>query len=280
VVELLPQLTERISAIARDRTHGGGWLAREAVETVIDAIQLGAPPLEVARELVAARPSMGAIAGALGRILAATGPPEHMLEEAQAVLAARDRAPKVIAVLLHDQLRGTVSTHSASATVREALLHARPERVLCTVSAPGGEGRAFAEELRTSGLTVELVEDDQGPTAAADSDLALFGADTVFREGTLLNKIGTGALAAAAVKAGVPVIVACEVIKLAPLSAPAGLPATEAGERELTPPAQINSFMTEEGAFSADDLAALIDRTPFLSNAYTLLHGGSPTEHD
>ena len=33
-------------------------------------------------------------------------------------------------------------THSASATAREALVHAGPGRVVCTVSEPGGEGRA------------------------------------------------------------------------------------------------------------------------------------------
>ena len=57
-------------------------------------------------------------------------------------------------------------THSASATVREALLHASPKRAICTVSEPVGEGRAFAEELRTQGLDVELIDDVDGANGA------------------------------------------------------------------------------------------------------------------
>ena len=44
----------------------------------------------------------------------------------------------------------------------------------------------------------------------------MIGGDTVFRDGSLVNKVGTTDLAKAAKKAGLPVIVACEVIKLAP----------------------------------------------------------------
>src|SRR6266508_1301850 len=58
-------------------------------------------------------------------------------------------------------------------------------------SHPVEEGRAFADELRASGLAVELVEDKEAPTELAGASLLLVGADTVFRDGTLCNKIGT-----------------------------------------------------------------------------------------
>jgi hypothetical protein len=84
-----------------------------------------------------------------------------------------------------------VVTHSASATVREAVLHTPPKLLVCTVSHPVEEGRAFAAELRASGLAVELVEDEDAPPELAAASLLLVGADTVFRDGTLCNKIGT-----------------------------------------------------------------------------------------
>jgi hypothetical protein len=51
-----------------------------------------------------------------------------------------------------------VLTHSASATVREAVLHTPPARLFCTASAPFEEGRRLAEDLRSESLDVELVE--------------------------------------------------------------------------------------------------------------------------
>jgi translation initiation factor 2B subunit (eIF-2B alpha/beta/delta family) len=263
-----PKLEERVERVATDDTHGASWLAREAVEAVAEAIELGEDPLPVARELVRARPAMGAIAGALGRVIAAGGrSPEQMAEEARAVLEARERAAKTIAVLLSRHIHGVVMTHSASATVREAFEHTPPDRVVCTVSDPGGEGRDLAESLREIGLTAEVVSDSDAEHAVGTVGLLLIGADTVFRDGSLVNKIGTAGLAEAAKKAGVPVIVACEVIKLTPAE-----PRDPGEERfDLTPPEHIDAYVTEEGECAPAEIGVLIDRTPFLRDGYELL---------
>jgi translation initiation factor 2B subunit (eIF-2B alpha/beta/delta family) len=158
-------------------------------------------------------------------------------------------------------------THSNSATVREAIEHTPPDRVVCTVSAPVEEGRELAEALRGSDFAVELVDDPDAEHAVATVDLLLLGADTVFRDGSLVNKVGTAGLTKAAKEAGVPVIVACEVIKLAPED-----PRDPREERfDLTPPEQVDFYVTEEGEFPPDEIAALIDRTPFLHDGYALL---------
>jgi translation initiation factor 2B subunit (eIF-2B alpha/beta/delta family) len=262
-------LEERVQRIATDDRHGGSWLAKEAVEAVVAAVEAGEDPLSLARELVQARPGMGAIAGAVGRVLAAGRTPEQVVEEANALLAGRERAAKAIAVLLRDRLTGTVMTHSASATAREALLHARPDRVVCTVSEPVGEGRMFFEELLAEGLTVELVADSDATQAVRSVGLLLLGADTVFRDGSLFNKVGTRELTKAAREAGVPVVVACEVLKVSPSD-----PGKPDEERfDLTPPEQIDRIVTEEGEFAPDEIAALLDRTPFLREGYALLSG-------
>ena len=156
-------------------------------------------------------------------------------EEAKSLVNGRERAGASIAIQLRERLEdAVVLTHSASATVREALLHTPPANVICTVSSPQDEGREFAEELRASGLEVELVEDDEAPARLEWASLLLLGADTVFHDGTLCNKTGTRALAEAAAAQSVPVVVACEVIKLAPID-PGDAPALTAEEFELTP---------------------------------------------
>ncbi len=264
-------LEKRVEQVANDDTHGASWLAVQAVDAVCEAVELGEDPIEVGRKLVQARPAMGAIAGALGRVLAAGRSDEQVLEEARALVESRERASRAISVLLAPHIEGVVMTHSASATVREALEHTPPERVVCTVSEPVGEGRELAENLRAAGLTVDIVDDPDAEHAVETVNLLLLGADTVFHDGSLVNKIGTAGLAKAAKEAGVPVIVACEVIKVTPVDA------RDPGEErfDLTPPEHVDHYVTEEGDFTPEEIGALIDRTPFLRDGYALLANDS-----
>jgi translation initiation factor 2B subunit (eIF-2B alpha/beta/delta family) len=264
-------------------------MARRAVEALAE---LAAEPaassdellerLDAAgRELAATRRAMGAIAGAVGRVLAAAHHGAHLepdelrrlvQEEVQGLVAGRDRAAASIAIQLADVLTdATVLTHSASATVREAVLYTRPERVLCTVSAPFEEGRAFSEDLRSSGLDVELVEDDDAVDALQRCSLVLVGADTVFRDGAVCNKVGTHPLAEEATRVGVRTVVACEVIKLAPIDAPDRI---DDEHFDVTPAVYIEDVVTEEGTFPSDEVRALVDRTPFLAEGYAILRAG------
>jgi translation initiation factor 2B subunit (eIF-2B alpha/beta/delta family) len=276
----------RVDELRSDHSHGGSWMARRAVEALAEVA--GEPAddasallerLDAAgRELAASRRAMGAIAGAVGRVLAAAHHGAHLApdelrrlvqEEVQALVNGRDRAARAIAIQLGPMLTDAlVLTHSASATVREALLHTPPERVICTVSAPFEEGRAFADELRGSGLDVELVDDADAEQALERASLFLIGADTVFRDGAVANKVGTRALAEAASRVGVRTVVACEVIKLAPIDAP---DAIDDEHFDITPPEWVDEVVTEEGAHSSEDVRSLVDRTPFLSEGYALL---------
>jgi translation initiation factor 2B subunit (eIF-2B alpha/beta/delta family) len=284
-------LAATVEELRTDRQHGASWMARRAVETLLEVSTQPAENtdslvdalVEAGRELAETRPGVGAIAGATGRILAAANAHRYLTldelrrlieEEGQGLLDGRRRAGASIAIQLQERLTGSVVlTHSASATVREALLHTPPERAICTVSEPIGEGRAFAEELRAEGLNVDLVEDADAPAALADATLFLLGADTVFRDGTLCNKIGTTALAEAAAARETPVVVACEIVKLAPIEA-VSAPDLSAEERalfELTPPHLITEIVTEEGCVSSGGVGALVDRTPYLREGYSLL---------
>src|SRR5580765_7747644 len=281
-------LGERVAELRADREHGASWMARRAVEALAEtAMEPAASGEELltrlvvaGRELSDSRPGVGAIAGAVGRLLAAASANVQLEvadlqqlvgEEAKSLVNGRERAGASIAIQLRERLEdAVVLTHSASATVREALLRTPPAHVICTASSPQDEGRAFAEELRSNGLEVELVDDDDAPARLEWASLLLLGADTVFHDGTLCNKTGTRVLAEAAAGDSVPVVVACEVIKLAPMDAGDAPPLT-AEEFELTPPALIDSVVTEEGTVSPDEIGALVDRTPFLREGYALL---------
>ena len=279
-------LTERVEELRSDRSHGGSWMARRAVEALAEVA--GEPAesspellerLDAAgRELAATRRAMGAIAGAVGRVLAAAHHGAHLApeelrrlvqEEVRGLVDSRDRAAAAIAIQLAPSLTDAfVLTHSASATVREAVLHTPPELVFCTVSAPFEEGRSFAEDLRSSRLDVELVDDADAEQALERASLFLIGADTVFRDGVVCNKVGTRPLAEAATRLGVRTVVACEVIKLAPIDAPARI---DDEHFDITPAEYVDEIVTEEGAYSSDDVRTLIDRTPFLREGYSIL---------
>jgi translation initiation factor 2B subunit (eIF-2B alpha/beta/delta family) len=283
-------LDERAKELSSDRAHGGSWLARRAVEALIVVIEQPADStqefldrlLGTARRLAAARPSMGAITHAVGRLAASAQTASHLppdelrrlvAEEANALIAGRDRAAASIAVHLSPQLEdATVLTHSASATVREAVVHCNPARVLCTVSAPVEEGLAFAADLRNEGVPAETVEEQDLAAGLAVASMVLVGADTVYEDGSLTNKIGTRPLAEKAAAAGVRVVVACEVLKLAPIAPPSD--EDEPDLRDVTPPGLIDQVVTEEGFYASEDIRVLIDRTPFLRDGYRLLSGG------
>jgi translation initiation factor 2B subunit (eIF-2B alpha/beta/delta family) len=285
-------LAERVQELRDDRSHGASWMARRAVETLSELAEIEASSGEellerlrdAGRQLATSRPGVGAVAGAVGRVLAAVGHECHLVEldelrrmiqeELHALDDARRRAAASITIQLRERLDGaTVVTHSASGTVREAFQHTKPTRVICTASEPVGEGRAFAEEWREAGFDVELVEDAEAPSRVRGAAILLIGADTVFLDGTICNKVGTIPLAKAALEAGVPTLVAAEVIKLAPVpgSQAPELADIERSLFELVPPELITEVVTEEGPFAPDEIATLVERVPFLSEGYPLV---------
>ena len=284
-------LAARVEELRRDRSHGASWLARHAVEALTEVaeteqVESGEELLErltiAGRELASSQPGVGAIAGAVGRVLAVTGAHRHrtpeelreiVVADVAALIEGRNRASRAIAIQLRPRLRDAlVFTHSASATVREALLHEPPARVYCTVSHPHEEGRAFAEELRDAGLTVDLVRDEDSEQTLPEATLLLLGADAVYRDGTVCNKVRTLDLARGAQDLGLPTVIACELIKLVPVPVDEAPRLDDDAEVfDLTPPELIDEIVTEEGSVRPEDVAALVDRTPFLTVGYSLL---------
>ena len=282
---------DRIAELRDDRSHGASWMARQAVEALTELADRHEGTCEelldelrrAGRQISAARPGVGAVAGAVGRLLASGRYESHLQpdalrqvvkEEAHALTEGRIRAPASIAIQLRERIDdATVFTHSNSATVHEALTHENPSKVLATVSDPVGEGRTLVDALKEAGIEAELVEDADAPGRMSEADVLLLGADTVFRDGTICNKVGTIPLARATRDGGIPVVVAAEVIKLAPVPG-AQAPDLADFERELfelIPADLITQIVTEEGVFTPEDLASLVDRVPFLREGYELV---------
>jgi translation initiation factor eIF-2B subunit delta len=282
-------LGDRVEELRENQTNGGSWMARRAVEALLELAQQPVESTEDllermrsgGRQLAAARPAMGAVAHAVGRLVASAHAASHLppdelqrlvAEEATSLIATRDRAAASIAVHLGSSLRDAlVLTHSASATVREAVVHTPPAKLFCTVSRPQEEGRALADDLRGQGIDVEVLEDEDVERALESVSLVLVGADTVYEDGSVKNKIGTRRLADTASGLHVPTIVACEMLKLAPIPPPREEDEPEL--RDTTPAELVDAIVTEEGPVPPEEVRTLIDRTPFLRDGYRLLQG-------
>jgi translation initiation factor 2B subunit (eIF-2B alpha/beta/delta family) len=278
-----------VEELRSNRTNGGSWMARRAIEALQEvAAQPVASTEELVerltsagRELALARPAMGAIMHAVGRLVASAHVASHLgptdlqqlvSEEASGLIASRERAAASIAVHLAPRLNDAlVLTHSNSATVREAVVHTPPARVYCTISGPVEEGLRLADDLRAAGIEVEIVDGEELTRALGSTSFVLVGADTVYEDGSVKNKIGTRPLAERAREAGVRTIVACELLKLAPIPAPETEDEPEL--RDTTPADLIDEIVTEEGSVPPDGVRSVIERTPFLRDGYGLLRG-------
>jgi len=209
-------------SIRDDREHGSAWLSVRALEALRDEAALAvegdgswAELESVARELVAARPTMTVVVTRVDRAMAVAvddaadgdDPTPAALETAatdgiERALAADAEAAAAAAEVLPPR----VATLSRSGTVTAALEQAGPETVLVVESRPGREGVGTAEHLaEATDARVTLTTD----AAMADRlvgervDALVVGADAILPDGRVVNKTGTRGAAVAAARAGI-----------------------------------------------------------------------------
>ncbi len=278
---MLPlSVEEAIRGIAEDRTSGASKLARLALEVMGLAIMdaKGRPQprdlAEAARRISEAQPAMSIVhnvAHLVSQLVAEGQDPKAVLETTRQELdAAREKIARTFLKVAPD--RGAVVTLSYSENVLEALRTAhgkgRVDRVFVMESRPLFEGRALAKELGDAGIPVTVVADALGPSLMVDAACALVGADAILRDATVINKIGTYALALAATDAKKPFYVACESLKFDARFDTAGWPVPGPrppeelwdgrGERidvlsryfEVTPGRLVTTTVTERGTYT------------------------------
>ena len=305
-----PDLPEPLRAatarIRDDRDHGASWLAREAAAALAEASAPGTlgndeERLErlrqAARALATTRPSMAALSNTAARIWSATRSTggtdgetsaasarlRALHDAAEAQLRAWDEASAAIYQHVRPLLRGVLFTHSRSGTVEQVLTRyaaEQPEQgtqgdalpaLWLTESRPGGEGVALARALAPIGWQVTLIADAAVGMFVREAAAVLVGADSIRADGGVVNKVGTYPLALAAQRAGVPMFVLAESVKIAAPSAPLVLEAMDPRELlpepvpgvaarnpyfELTPAELVNATITERGRLSRQDIAA------------------------
>ncbi len=177
--------------ILLDREGGAMSLLKRAVIWLAEHPECLAPPHrdDTLAILRTTRPVMSAFARLADHIEGRRDPDWRALS---AELAESDG---LIARRFRENLRNIkpvqVVTLSWSATVLRALRECAMEieAVAILESHPGGEGAAFAQEVRTFHTNVTLFRDEQLDEAVRASTIGVIGADTVFADGSVVNKV-------------------------------------------------------------------------------------------
>lgn len=176
--------------------------------------------------------------------------------------------------------RGTVVTltysDNALACLQAAAERTHVDRVYVMESRPMNEGRFLAIALKESGLDVVLVPDALGPSLLTEADYVLVGADSVLRDASVVNKVGTYGLALAAADRGKAVYVACETLKFdarydaASWPGAPEMPAREVWEEppeaidvrnryfEVVPGRLVTMVATERGSYAPDVIRTML----------------------
>lgn len=176
-----PATVERgIEALAADRVHGAGYLARKALGLL--ALAGKARRAEIGSRLGNLRPEMPAIAGAVAEALTAG--------DVRLVIRRSDAERRRVArAAMRSLRRRRVATISNSSLVARALVYASPVCVQVLVDGPADEGHALVADLRAAGLRADAMSLDE-----MDVEIAVVGCDAVFDDGSFVNRRGTAAL--------------------------------------------------------------------------------------
>ena len=262
-----------LESVKSDRTHGAGKIARSALTVLARVIRRGqgrndrafrARLRGLVRRLAKAQPAMGALrrwSEELSEMARST--PDRQLHRAVGAWLRREqrRLRSEVGAAVRTAVEqfppdASVLTMSRSEAVRRTLVGLpqshRPRDVRVLRSRPGGEGVVLARELRRSGLPARAVEDVDGVREVASSDLVLVGADTVFRDGTLVHKVGTRKLVEAARRADVPVLVVTGLSKFVGHRAPRTLRLPPLFD--VTPGRWLRGFWTDRGFLRPEEL--------------------------
>ncbi len=287
-----PDVAARIQALAEDHTSGATALTQAAAEVFAVLADVSRAPgptqfladlAEAGRVIMAAQPAMASLFTLANTLLwtvdvaPAQGRRRLAEETARAFAAALMERPRQIAevALPHLPPEVVVVTHSGSAVVEAALVHAyahrRLARVICTESRPLNEGVGLAQRLAARGVPVTLVADAVAPGLLDRGMAVVVGADTVSPLG-IVNKAGTYGLALAARAVGAPVITLAGSEK----RLPAGL-----AEREsLVGEARDAAELLADPPPGVGVLNRAFDLTPLDAVTYVVSEGGAQMPAD
>ena len=285
---LPPSVEETIEDIVDDHTSGASRIAGmglKALETLVAEAPGGIPPdvlQEAARRIPEAQRTNAALYNVVhifARLVQEGQEPQAVVRRLRDDLeSARQHVAKSLLKILPG--RGSVVTLTFSANVLSCLQLAGEkgllDRVYVMESRPVNEGRFLVIALTEAGIRATLVPDALGPSLLRDASYALIGADSVLRDGAVINKIGSYSLGLAAADAKKPLFVACETLKFDARSdssswtgSPA-MPAKELWDRppekidmmnryfEVVPSRLVTMVATDRGAYAPDTIRTML----------------------
>ena len=109
------------------------------------------------------------------------------------------------------KIRSPVFTHCHSSTVTQTLIqgkkHGKQFEVFNTETRPLFQGRKTSKELAKAGIKVTEVVDSAAEIMLKKSKVMFIGADAILKDGSVINKIGSGMLAEIAFNHKIPVYI-------------------------------------------------------------------------
>ncbi len=279
---LPPSVEEAIASIADDHTSGASRIARVALETmallVVDAKGHPRPEdlKEAARRISDAQPAMAIVHNVVHMFTQLTSEGldpmavrQHLRDEMD---TAKERIARTYLKIAPEAAVIVTTSFSDNVLATLQLLQekGRLSRVVVLEARPLLEGRFLVVALKEAGIPASLAPDALGPGLVAQASAVLVGADSVLRDGGVVNKIGSYGLALAAKEHGKPFHVACETLKFDARHDSASWPgsrpmnAREVWENppekievvnryfEAVPAALVTAIVTERGSYAPD----------------------------
>lgn len=237
--------------------EGAGHLLAKALDwmTAHPEALLGRALLDTLHVLRTTRPSMAAFAVLADRFEKhLKGPsvdvPAIVRQIREDVRRANDRVADRFAAILSMNSDNKVVTLSWSSTVLAALFRASEQirEIHVLESWPGGEGIRMAQNAENFAVRVQLHLDEDLVTAAEQATVGVIGADTIFSDQSILNKVLSSSLAESLYYQEKPLYVLATSWKTSSLQAIDYQPAEQdVGVFEVVPSQWITAIVTEDG---------------------------------
>jgi translation initiation factor eIF-2B subunit delta len=278
---MIASLRSHINSLKKDKEHGAGWLAVEAMVIFEEASSLSkalttesftGEIAEVAAKLMEARPGMVSIPNFVTEFKSefdesvATSKSADNLKKRAAAIARKLKAyneessVKIArnAAKLIGQ-RQIVMTCSYSSDVCAALELARQKgvdfKVLAAESRQGkiSYGAMTLERLQKAGIVGRIIPDDFIAWHAARANTILIGADSISMQGWMINGAPSYTLTLTASRKNVPVYAICATTKIDVRGFLAGFRVPEPGF-DILALDLVKGIVTETGTLQVDDI--------------------------
>ncbi|MQY69979.1 MAG: hypothetical protein GH145_03830 [Firmicutes bacterium] len=277
-IDVMSEVEGGIEEIRADRLHGASQLSRQALEVLKLVIEKGSGSKDDFLEglknagdrLIKARPGMAPIANIVASLVyevfqASKEKELHSLRNlAYSKTEELERSSKIALEKAAAQGAGIIEdndkimTCSYSSTIKEVfrIAHRCEKDVRVWISESKHKdksyGKIMADELCQQRIFARLIPDIAIKDCITEVRKVLVGADSVLRDGSLINGLPTYELALAA-KGKLPFYVVCETLKFNPRVSSTQVKLEEGFD--LTPPELITGIITEAGAFKPENLA-------------------------